>query len=134
GSNEWHGSLYEAHRNTIFTANDFFNNRAGVARPKLIRNTFGGTVSGPLIKNKFFFFYGYEGRRDASQRTVVETVPLASLGRGEVRYRDASGGVTTVTSAQLATIFPQLGVNPTAISALAAAAAKYPSNDNTVGD
>src|SRR5919205_777666 len=66
GGNEYHGSLYEAHRNTIFTANNFFNNRNGrfVAtdadvliglhkvgeirnpRPKLIRNTFGGSVSG----------------------------------------------------------------------------------------
>ncbi|PYS76508.1 MAG: hypothetical protein DMF66_14320, partial [Acidobacteria bacterium] len=95
GKNQIHGSLYEAHRNTIFTANDFFNNRAGVARPKLIRNTYGGTVSGPIVKDKLFFFYGYEGRRDASQKTVVETVPLASLGRGEVRYLSPSGSVTT---------------------------------------
>ena len=61
-------------------------------------------------------------------------MPLASLGRGEVRYLSPSGSVTTVTAAQLATIFPQLGVNQTGISTLAAAAAKYPANDNTVGD
>jgi hypothetical protein len=134
GSNTFHGSLYEAHRNTIFTANDFFNNRSGVARPKLIRNTYGGTISGPIVKDKLFFFYGYEGRRDASQKTVVETVPLASLGRGEVRYRNTSGGITTITAAQLNTIFPSLGVDPAAVSTLAAAAAKYPANDNTVGD
>jgi hypothetical protein len=134
GGNEYHGSLYEAHRNTIFTANDFFNNRSGVARPKLIRNTYGGTVGGPIVKDKLFFFYGYEGRRDASQKTVVETVPLPSLGRGEVRYKNPSGGITTVTAAQLTTIFPSLGVNQTAVAALAAAAAKYPANDNTVGD
>lgn len=134
GSNEYHGSLYEAHRNTIFTANDFFNNRSGVARPKLIRNTFGGTFSGPIKKDKLFFWYGYEGRRDASQKTVVETVPLPSLGLGQVRYLSPTGSITTITSAQLAAIFPSLGVNPAAISALAAAAAKYPSNDNTVGD
>src|SRR5437588_406516 len=96
GKNQIHGSLYEAHRNTIFTANDFFNNRAGVARPKLIRNTYGGSVSGPIVKDKLFFFYGYEGRRDARQKTVVETVPLESLGRGEVRYLRPSGSVTTV--------------------------------------
>jgi hypothetical protein len=134
GSNAIHGSLFEAHRNTIFTANDFFNNRAGVPRPKLIRNTFGGSVSGPAIKDKFFFFYSYEGRRDASQKTVVEVVPLASIGRGEVRYRNPSGGITTITAAQLATIFPDLGVNQAGIAALAAAAARYPANDNTVGD
>lgn len=134
GDNTLHGALYEDHRNTIFTANDFFNNRSGVARPKLIRNTYGGKVSGPVVKDKLFFFYAYEGRRDASQKTVVETVPLPSLGRGEVRYKSPSGSITTITAAQLATIFPSLGVNQTAITALAAAAAHYPANDNTVGD
>ena len=155
GGNEYHGSLYEAHRNTIFTANNFFNNRNGRftatdqevilgrarvgdlrnPRPKLIRNTFGGSFLGPVVRDKLFFFYAYEGRRDASERTVVQTVPLASLGRGEIRYVNPSGGITTVTAANLATIFPQLGgTNPAALQALAAAAAKYPANDFTVGD
>jgi hypothetical protein len=155
GGNDIHGSLYEAHRNTIFTANNFFNNRNGrfVAtdqdvilgrasvgdlrnpRPKLIRNTYGGSFLGPIVKNKLFFFYAYEGRRDAAERTVVQVVPLASLGRGEVRYVNPSGGITTVTAANLSTIFPDLGgVNPLAAQALAAAAAKYPANDFTVGD
>src|SRR6266513_5779474 len=48
GTNSWHGSAFEFHRNTIFTANDFFNNRSGVERPKLIRNVFGGTLGGPI--------------------------------------------------------------------------------------
>jgi hypothetical protein len=155
GTNEWHGSAFEYHRNTLFTANDFFNNRNGrytatdfavvtghklvgeerVPRPKLLRNTFSGALGGPIIKDRAFFFYNYEGRRDSAEKTVVEVVPQASLGRGEVRYLNPSGGVTTVTAANLATIFPQLsGVNPAAVSALAAAAAKYPVNDDTVGD
>ncbi|MDT5262276.1 MAG: hypothetical protein QOC61_1280 [Acidobacteriota bacterium] len=135
GNNTWHGALYETHRNTIFTANDFFNNRAGVPRPKLLRNVYGGKVSGPIVKNKLFFFYAYEGRRDASQRTVVETVPLPSLGLGQIRYVNPSGGVTTLSAANVATIFPSLnGTNPAALAALAAAAARYPANDFTVGD
>lgn len=155
GTNEWHGSLFEAHRNTIFTANNFFNNRNGRftandqevllgrasvgdlrnPRPKLIRNTFGGSVGGPIIKDNLFFFYSYEGRRDASEATVVKTVPLASLGRGEVRYVNPSGGITTVTAANLATIFPLLGgTNPAALAALSSAAARYQANDFTVGD
>jgi hypothetical protein len=155
GSNSFHGALFEFHRNTIFTANDFFNNRNGrfVAtdtdvitgqakigdlrnpRPKLLRNTFGGELDGPIIKDRFFFLYSYEGRRDAKETVIVQRVPLPSLGRGEVRYVNPSGGVTTVTAAQLATIFPELGgVNPLAVSALAAAAAKYTANDFTVGD
>src|SRR6185436_969774 len=67
GSNDWHGALFEANRNTATTANDFFNNRSGVGRPKLIRNTFGGAVGGPIVKDKLFFFYSYEERRDVSQ-------------------------------------------------------------------
>src|SRR4029079_13466638 len=48
GSNQWHGSLFETHRNTVTTANDFFNNAAGVDRPQLLRNIFGGSVGGPI--------------------------------------------------------------------------------------
>ena len=133
GSNDWHGALFWANRNTATTANDFFNNRSGVERPKLIRNTYGGAVGGPIIKDKLFFFYSYEGRRDVSQTGVTRTVPLASLGRGEVRYVNAAGGITTLTTAQLNSIFLP-GMNPVAIATLANAAAKYPANDFTTGD
>ncbi len=134
GSNDWHGALFWANRNTSTSANNFFNNRAGVARPKLIRNTYGGAIGGPIIKDKLFFFYSYEGRNDVSQAAVVRTVPLASLGRGEVRYVNPGGTITTLTSAQITGIFPAAGVNPIAIAALRDAAARYPANDFTVGD
>ncbi len=134
GSNDWHGALFLANRNTATTANDFFNNRIGLARPVLIRNTYGGALGGPIVKDKLFFFYSYEGRRDISQTPVTRTVPLASLGRGELRYVNPSGGITTLTTAQLNTIFPAAGMNPIAIAALADAATKYPANDFTVGD
>jgi hypothetical protein len=138
GSNDWHGALFWANRTTVTTANDFFNNRNGIARPALIRNTYGGAIGGPVIKDKFFFFYSFEGRRDVSQTPVTtpRTVPLPSLGRGEVRYINTSQGVTTLTTAQLNTIFPLngVGMNPLAIAALADAARKYPANDFSVGD
>src|SRR5882724_11912582 len=143
GSNDWHGALFWANRNTATTANDFFNNRSGVPRPKLIRNTYGGAVGGPIIKDKLFFFYSYEGRRDASQTGVTRTVPLASLGQGLLRYVGCDPGVdctvasnqkvVSVTTAQLNAIFPA-GINPLAVSTLANAAAKYPANDFTTGD
>src|SRR5204863_8982392 len=63
GTNSFHGALFENHRNTIFTANDWFNNHSKVPRPALIRNVFGGAIGGRIIKEKLFFFYGYERRR-----------------------------------------------------------------------
>lgn len=136
GTNDLHGAAFWFHRPTVLSANDFFNNRSGVPRPALIRNTLGGSVGGPIVRDRSFFFYSYERRTDRSQATVLRRVPLASMGRGELRYVNPSGGVTTLTSANLATIFPGLnGVNPVAVAALAAAAAKYPANDfGTTGD
>lgn len=134
GTNDWHGAAFEFYRTKAFSANDFFNNKAGVPKPALIRHTFGGALGGPVIKNRAFFFYSYEGDRITQSTTQLRDVPLASLGRGEVRYRNPAGGITTLTTAQLNTIFPSVGINPVAVSALAAAAAKYPANDFTVGD
>ena len=134
GSNDWHGALFLANRNTSTTANDFFSNRAGVPRPKLIRNTYGGAIGGPIIKDRFFFFYSYEGRKDVSETAVTRTVPLDSLGRGELRYVNPSGGITTLTTAQLNTVFSAAQMNPVAIAALRDAAARYPANDFTTGD
>jgi hypothetical protein len=162
GTNSFHGNLYEYHRNTATTANDFFNNRAGsytandplvlagkatagddkVPRPKLIRNNFGGSLGGPIIKDRFFFFYNYEGRRDAKGTSVVQTVPLASLGRGEVKFFATNGQLITLTAAQINSLTSNgtpsgaavVDVNPAALAVLASAAQRYPSNDNTVGD
>ena len=84
GTNTFHGSLFEFNRNTSFTANDFFNNKDGVERPKLIRNTFGGSIGGPIIKDRLFFFYSYEARHDAAATGVTRTVPLATMGQGQL--------------------------------------------------
>lgn len=135
GSNSFRGALFEYNRDTAFTANDFFNNLSGLPRAELKRNTFGGAIGGPIIKDKLFFFYSYEGRRDRSEETIISRVPTASLGRGELRYYNADGGITTLTPGNLATIFPELGgINPIAVAALGDAAAKYKANDFTIGD
>jgi hypothetical protein len=141
GGNVFHGTLYEFHRNTVTTANDFFNNRSidpdtgqGVPRPKLIRNLYGGSIDGPIKKDRIFFFYNYEGRRDAAEESVVRVVPLPSLGRGEVRFPNSSGGITTFTASDINNIFPAVGVNPVGLAVLAGAAARYPANATTEGD
>src|SRR6185295_12737945 len=158
GSNEWHGNLFEYHRNTIFTANDFFNNSTiidgkSLPRPVLLRNNFGGSLSGPISKDRFFFFYNYEGRRDARQVTVNRTVPLASLGQGLLKFKarrpdDPDHPVTvTLTTAQLNSLTTGFNnntqtptgaalvdINPVTRNILAQAAAKYPANNFRLGD
>src|ERR1044072_3439089 len=61
GTNEWHGSPYEFHRNTVTSANVFFNNASGTPRPQLIRNVYGGSIGGPITKDRAFFFCNYDG-------------------------------------------------------------------------
>lgn len=135
GTNEFRGALFYGGRNDIFDANDFFNNRTGVDRPARRRHFFGGAIGGPIVENRAFFFYSYEGLREKRGVPVTRTVPLASLGQGIVRYRNAaSGAIEQITAAQIATIFPNAGTNPAAIAALADAASKYPANDFNAGD
>jgi hypothetical protein len=151
GSNQWHGTLFETHRNTVTTANDFFNNAAGVERPQLLRNIFGGSVGGPIKKDRAFFFFTYEGFREATATSVVREVPLPTLGQGIVRYRTESGasdpgcpagtpaGVACLTPAEINAAYiaangSSPGINPAALAVLAGASQRYPANDSTVGD
>ena len=135
GTNDFHGAAFYGGRNDFFDANDFFNNRTGVPRPARRRHFFGGAVGGPIVENRAFFFYSYEGLREKRGVPVTRTVPLATLGQGIVRYRDATtGAISQLTAAQIRTIFPNAGTNPAAIAALAAAAAQYPANDFNAGD
>ena len=135
GTNEFRGALFYGGRNDYFDANDFFNNRSGVARPARRRHFYGGAIGGPVVKDKFFFFYSYEGLQEKRGVPVTRTVPLTSLGQGIVRYRNATtGAIEQLTAANIATIFPAAGTNPAAIAALASAASKYAANDFNAGD
>lgn len=132
GTNEFHGALFESHRNTVTTANDFFNNAAGLPRPKLLRNVFGAAVGGPVVKDRFFFFFSYEGRRDASQVPVLRTVPSDDLRNGFLNYRNRAGQVVTLTPGQVAALDP-LRIGPN--QAVLATFNQFPrANDATVGD
>jgi Carboxypeptidase regulatory-like domain/TonB dependent receptor len=108
GSNTWHGDAYEYNRNAATEANDFFNQQAGVPRTALIRNQFGGNVGGPAWRDKVFFFFEYDGRRDKSQASSSEIVPFPHVDLGELAYINNSGGGTCdprsrLTSADVST-------------------------------
>jgi hypothetical protein len=132
GSNQYHASAYEFHRNTITSANDWFNNAAGVPRQKLIRNVFGGSLGGPVVKDRLFFFLNYEGRRDRREDSIARIVPSADLRNGIIKYNNSSGGVTSLTPAQVKALDPAgIGVNQASLAIFK----RYPlPNDFTVGD
>jgi hypothetical protein len=171
GTNNWHGSLFEYHRNTVTTANDFFNNKAGVflasdpqvlsgtatagaeklPRPPLLRNFFGGSVGGPIKKDRAFFFFAYEGFREATSSQGLQVVPLQHVGQGIIRYRTASGAsdpscpagtpsgfrcldAAKINAAYLAANGVTPGVNPAALNYLKDKTQRYVANDTTVGD
>src|SRR5215831_2799109 len=74
GTNQFHGSLWEYHRNTVLNAVGFFKPAGGV-KPPLIRNQFGFTFGGPIIKDRTFFFLDYEGFRQISKALVFSAIP-----------------------------------------------------------
>ena len=92
GTNNFHGSVYEYHRPTFDVANNYFNKASQITqglpnRPQhILRNTFGGTIGGPVIKDRLFFFAAYEGQRTADQQQTNRIVPTQSLRDGELRY------------------------------------------------
>ncbi|MBZ5603618.1 MAG: carboxypeptidase regulatory-like domain-containing protein [Acidobacteriia bacterium] len=132
GTNELHGSLYEYRRGTETSANTFFNNAAGVPVAPLLINVFGGTIGGPVKKNRVFYFLNYEGRRDRSSSQVSRTVPTDSLKQGIVKYKDANGVTQSIGGAALAGVDPGgKGIDAAALSDLA----KFPTGNNpSVGD
>jgi hypothetical protein len=140
GTNNWHGALFEWNRSALGVANDWFNNRDNVPQANLVRNTFGGAVGGPIVKDKAFFFYSFEGMRLSTSNSVVREVPLANLGQGTIRYSYcvdpacATSAISSLNLAQNQQVYSATGINSAALNALAQAAQKYPANDTSVGD
>ena len=83
GTNSLHGSGFEFHRNDAFDANNFFNNRAGRGKPEFKQNQFGGTIGGPVFKDKTFFFTDYQGHRESLGQTFLSTVPSMAMRGGD---------------------------------------------------
>ncbi|MBA3357388.1 MAG: TonB-dependent receptor [Pyrinomonadaceae bacterium] len=81
GTNEWHGSAYEFHRNDNFDARNFFDQ---VKKPEFKRNQFGGSIGGPIRTDRMFFFFGYESLRENLGRTIRTVVPDLDARQGIV--------------------------------------------------
>jgi hypothetical protein len=122
GTNALHGSLWEQWQNSDMNATPYFYNAAGInpvtnqpflPRPFLNRNAFGGTIGGPIIKDKLFFFGSYQGVRiaDAEASTKDVTVPLYLTDdrstQGIINMIQATYG-TTITASQINNAASQL--------------------------
>ena len=146
GTNSFHGNLYEYHRDRTTVANDWFNKLNGVARPQLIRNQFGGSLGGPILHDKLFFFVNANYFRQTQSSPVFRTVPLDSFRAGNVSYINNGAGcsrtsrqnttpscISQLTQAQIKTMDPAaIGVNQALLTLINTA---YPrANDLTGGD
>lgn len=79
GTNEFHGSFFDYIRHEGLDANDFFNNRYGYPRSKFRLNQFGGNVSGPIVRDKLFFFTNYEGVRQTRGQLFTALTPTQAF-------------------------------------------------------
>jgi len=118
GTNQLHGSLYEYNRNTAFAANTWFNNQAGVPRQPLVRNQFGGSIGGKIVKDRVFYFFNYEQRQDASGVAEVRAVPSDTLRQGLFEF--SSGAVVkTLSQTDIQNVDPlHLGPNADILTVL----------------
>ncbi len=115
GSSQFHGSAYEFFRNTVLNANDTFSKRSGLPRGKVRHNQFGGSVGGPIWKQKHFFFVNTELLRNLEgSETRTSFVPTAAQARGLIPFTGANGqaqvldlsGRIAPVSAKLLALYP----------------------------
>jgi len=93
GTNSFHGNVFEYIRNSAFDARNFFD----TAKPPFRRNQFGGSVAGPIWKQKTFFFAAYEGLRQSQGITQVDTVPSQAARNGQLCAPPDCSTTTNVT-------------------------------------
>ena len=146
GSNAFHGNINEYHRDTTTEANDWFDNLNGIPRTPLIRNQFGGSIGGPIKRNKMFFFFDLADSRIIQSTAAEPIVPLDAFRNGTLNYINNGTGcgdtsrlntqpncITTLSQTQLATLDPAgIGFDPDLMSYIQT---RYPeANDLTQGD
>lgn len=104
GTNDLHGDVYYFGRWNALGARDFFNTPETGPQNPYVRNTFGASAGGPVVKNKVFYFFNYEGNRFATATSTDAVVPDAAFKTGIFTYADPMAGpvninVSTPTSA-----------------------------------
>ncbi len=101
GTNSFHGNVFWSNRNSALAANTWFNNQAGVKKPFLNQNQAGGSLGGPIRKDKLFFYFNYEAFRLKQQSGQQRTILTADGAQGIFTYL-ANGVPTKVNVLQVA--------------------------------
>lgn len=112
GTNQFHGSAFEFFRNRVLNANDYFYKRTNPEAPILNRNQFGGTLGGPIIKDKTFFFVSYQGTRERNGASLSNSLTFPNIPSGLTNDR------SDAALQSLATAFGVTTLNPVAKSLL----------------
>ena len=118
GGNDFHGGGYGYFRNARFNANNPFLIAAGVARPVLTRNVFGGYLGGPIKKDKLFFFASYQGTRERNGASIINSLSSNVLvAPGLTDNRTEATLLATFHPVSLFGV-PAVSINPTALALL----------------
>jgi hypothetical protein len=129
GTNNFHGSAYDFLRNDNFDARNFFEG----AKNEFRNNNFGGVLGGPIVKNRTFFFGGYEGQREFVFSPSLVRVPDAADLTSARNANAAADRAENVLSTRLLQFFPQPNLNATTGNNYSFAAPNTNNNDNALG-
>ena len=130
GGNEFHGEGFWYNRNNYFSANDWFNNQSGVPRSFLNQNQLGGSVGGPIRRDKLFFYTNYEAVRAHQQAPATDTILTNTARSGIFTYNDASGATHAVNLLTLRNI----SIDPAIANLLSQVPGGQYINSDLVGD
>lgn len=122
GTNQFHGNVFWQHQNSALNANTFANNAQGLRKQPYHLNDFGGSVGGPIWKNKLFFFFNYEQEYIPGTQKGIANVLTSAAQAGNFTYQpvDASGSaVGQPNTVNLLTIAAQNGFPSTTNSMIA---------------
>ncbi len=107
GTNKFHGAAYEYYRPPLTASNNWFNKQAQINESlpnvptKVLRNIFGASTGGPIMKDKLFFFGNFEAQRQAEDAQIIRTVATQSYAAGNIIYPDASGNLQTLSASDV---------------------------------
>ena len=118
GSNTFHGQAYEYFRNDVLNANNPFLKAAGVNRPELKRNVFGGTLGGPIKQDKLFFFGSYQGTRERNGASIINSLSSNVLIAPGLSNDRSEQNLLATFQPKLANGQPATAINPAALALL----------------